>query len=104
MIASLVRIGHIAAMDFEAWRRLKKWTLDRAADEMRVAGVQNLSNINASIISRHERGIHHPRPNVIARYAEITANAVTAADWHRLASQGGRDRCAQGRKTQQEAA
>lgn len=68
-------------MRFEAFRELKNWTLEDAADAMRVPADPRLAGINAAMISRHERGSAFPNPEFIARYAEITEDAVTFADW-----------------------
>lgn len=46
---------------------------------------------NAGQVSKHERGVHFPRPAIIDRYREITEGAVTEADWLNLA----RERAAQ---------
>jgi hypothetical protein len=53
---------------------------------------------NASMVSKHERGVHFPRPAVIDRYREITEGAVTEADWLQLA----RERAAQTPTTSEE--
>ncbi|MBF5091940.1 helix-turn-helix transcriptional regulator [Novosphingobium sp. NBM11] len=75
-------------MDFERYRTLRGWSLDDAAQVMRAGTDARLEKITSAMIGRHERGIHFPRPEVIARYAEITENAVTADDWLRLHQSG----------------
>lgn len=66
-------------MDFARYRELRGWTLERAADEIKASG--QFKGVNASLIAKHEAGRHMPRPDLVLRYAEITDNAVTYADW-----------------------
>lgn len=85
-------------MDFNHFRSLNGWTLERAADEMRASGDPAVVNITASMISRHERAVTFPNPAMIDRYAEITANAVQFQDWNRLRQEGGRANLPRGRR------
>lgn len=75
-------------MDFFRYRTLRGWSLEDAAQAMRAGADERVEKITSAMIARHERGIHFPRPEVIARYAEITENAVTAEDWLRLHQSG----------------
>lgn len=68
-------------MQFETYRQLKGWSLDTAAAEMRVPGDPDLDGVNGSMISRHERGVFLPSPELVARYEAITDGAVTYSDW-----------------------
>lgn len=72
-------------MQMNAWRRLQKKSL------WDVVHMMDGSVANASVVSKHERGVRFPRPAVIDRYREITEGAVTEADWLHLA----RERAAQ---------
>lgn len=36
---------------------------------------------NASVVSKHERGMMFPSPETIERYRKATGGAVTYADW-----------------------
>ena len=71
-------------MDFERFRTLKGWTLDQAATAMRDTDEPGFAKITASMIAKHERGMHFPAPRFVARYAEVTEGAVTWDDWERL--------------------
>lgn len=96
-------------MDFERFREMKGWTLERAADAMRSSGIEGLATIDASTVARHERGILFPRPDVINGYAELTEGAVSYDDWARLREQFGKGKGQKpprprGRKTRSESA
>ena len=71
-------------MDFERFRNLNGWTLEQAAENLRVPGDAALQDITGSTVAKHERGVQFPRPAVVARYAEITDGAVTWSDWDRV--------------------
>lgn len=73
-------------MQFRTFRTLKGWTLAQAADVMRLPDDKHLAGINAAMISRHERGIAFPAPELVARYEKISEGAVTYSDWSALRS------------------
>lgn len=79
-------------MQMNAWRRLRNKSL------WDVVHMMGGHVANASMVSKHERGVHFPRPAVIDRYREITEGAVTEADWLQLA----RERAAQPPTTSEE--
>lgn len=72
-------------MQLNAWRRLRNKSL------WDVVHMMGDCVSNAGQVSKHERGVHFPRPAIIDRYREITEGAVTEADWLHLA----RERAAQ---------
>lgn len=72
-------------MQLNAWRRLRNKSL------WDVVHMLDGCVANASQVSKHERGVHFPRPALIDRYREITEGAVTEADWLQIA----RERAAQ---------
>lgn len=74
-------------MQFEQYRALKGWSLEDAAEALRRSGDERFAAISNSLVSKHERGIHFPSPELIQRYSEITDNAVTYQDWITLRSQ-----------------
>lgn len=75
-------------MQFEQYRSLKGWSLDQAAEALRRGGDERFALITSSLVSKHERGIHFPSPELIERYAQITDSAVTYQDWAALRKQG----------------
>lgn len=68
-------------MDFAQFRELKGWTLDEAAIQLK-HGHDELAGVNGSVVSKHERGLRFPNPDLVKRYSEITDGAVTFDDWH----------------------
>lgn len=68
-------------MDFAHFRELKGWTLDEAASHVR-QGHDEFAGVNGSVVSKHERGLRFPNPDLVKRYSEITDGAVTFDDWH----------------------
>lgn len=85
-------------MDFEKFRELKGWSLERAANELAVPGHPALCNVNASLVAKHERGIYFPNPELISRYEAITEGAVVWSDWKRIRERGVAPPRSRGRK------
>ena len=70
-------------MDFAHFRTLANWTLEEAANRLK-DGAEDFARVNASLVSKHERGLRFPSPELIERYSQITHGAVTFDDWHAL--------------------
>lgn len=69
------------AMEFARYRELAGWTCAQAAEKVK-DGREEFAGVNASVVSKHERGLRFPPPELIKRYTEITEGAVTFDDWH----------------------
>lgn len=67
-------------MEFTRFRELAGWTLEEAATKVK-DGRDDFAGVNASVVSKHERGVRFPPPDLIKRYSEITDGAVTFDDW-----------------------
>lgn len=67
-------------MEFTRFRELAGWTLEEAAAKVK-DGREDFAGVNASVVSKHERGVRFPPPDLIKRYSEITDGAVTFDDW-----------------------
>lgn len=61
-------------MDLKTYRKAQGWTLDQMASLVSGDGVK----VDASLVRKHELGLHIPRPNVIERYRLLTNGAITA--------------------------
>lgn len=68
-------------MDFIRFRELAGWTCEQAAEKIRESGEERFARVNASMVSKHERGVTFPSPDLIERYMQITDGAVTFNDW-----------------------
>lgn len=68
-------------MEFARFRELAGWTCDEAAEKIRESGDERFARVNASMVSKHERGVTFPSPELIDRYMQITDGAVTFSDW-----------------------
>lgn len=68
-------------MEFARFRELANWTCEQAAEKIRESGDERFARVNASMVSKHERGITFPNPDLIERYQQITDGAVTFSDW-----------------------
>ncbi|QUT04026.1 helix-turn-helix transcriptional regulator [Sphingobium phenoxybenzoativorans] len=66
-------------MQLRAYRKLTGLTLDQVAEIVGVA--------NASVVSRHERGVQRPETETVEKYRDLTDGAVTERDWHELSLQ-----------------